>query len=191
YCAPEKASSQNIMTYTSYNDLKAEVNGTNGKSYAWNNVEKNSDSGKGTKASTTGNIYGIYDMAGTLSENVASYVNAEGVSYRTNGTAMINGERYLGTSYPYNPTTTNNKDFTSAYPGFSKIFGDGIYEMSKAMGDGNGWFGQNFESDTANGEIYFLRSNPWYGVPSGILKNGDNRGITEWYAGFRSVLIPD
>ncbi|MBQ9657940.1 MAG: hypothetical protein IJV31_04130, partial [Clostridia bacterium] len=45
YCAPEKASSQNIMTYTSYNDLKAEVNGTNGKSYAWNNVEKNSDSG--------------------------------------------------------------------------------------------------------------------------------------------------
>ena len=163
YSATSGKAAENVMTFTSTTDFTDSVTGTNGTSYAWNNVETGKDVGNGTKSSTTGNIYGIYDMGGCLADYISAYVNAEGVSYLTTyGGAFANGKStYLATAYPYNPTTTDYKDFNSAYPGFSKIFGDAIYEVSSDVGGTNAWFGQTLENDTSTGEVFFPRGGTW------------------------------
>ncbi len=164
YSATSGKAAENVMTYTSTTDFTDSVTGTNGTSYAWNNVENGKDTGHGTKSSTTGNIYGIYDMGGCLSDYISTYVNAEGVTYLTTyGGAFANGQStYLATAYPYNPTTADYKDFNSAYPGFSKIFGDAIYEVSSDVGETNAWFGQALENDAGIGEVFFPRGGVWY-----------------------------
>ena len=163
YSATSGKASENVMTFTSTTDFTDSVTGTNGTSYAWNNVETGKDVGNGTKSSTTGNIYGIYDMGGCLADYISAYVNAEGVSNLTTyGGAFANGQStYLATVYPYNPTTTDYKDFNSAYSGFSKIFGDAIYEVSSNVGGTNAWFGQTLENDNGAGEVFFPRGGDW------------------------------
>ena len=162
YSATSGKAAENVMTFTSTTDFTDSVTGTNGTSYAWNNVETGKDVGNGTKSSTTGNIYGIYDMGGCLADYTSAYINIEGVS---NLTVIATGQStYLTTAYPYNPTTTDYKDFNSAYPGFSKIFGDAIYEVSSNVGGTNTWFGQTLENDTYIGEVFFPRGGTWYGT---------------------------
>ena len=165
YSAPGGKTAQNVMSYSTVEDLKDSITGTNGTSYAWNNVTSGSDTGEGTKSSTTGNIYGIYDMGGCLADYTASYVNAEGVSYLTTyGGRFADGtSTYLATAYPYpNPAiTTDYKDFNSAYPAFSKIFGDALYETSSNVGSGKAWFGQTLEEDATSGEVFFPRGGLW------------------------------
>ncbi len=164
YSATSGKAAENVMTFTVPADFTDSVTGTNGISYAWNNVENGKNTGHGTKSSTTGNIYGIYDMGGCLSEYTSIYLNAEGVSYlTTNGGAFANGKStYLATAYPYNPTTLDYKEFISAYPGFSKIFGDAIYEVSSDVGETNAWFEQALDADTDASEIFFLRGGDWW-----------------------------
>jgi len=62
YSATSGKVAENVMTFTDATDFTDSVTGTNGTSYAWNNVETGTDTGEGTKSSTTGNIYGIYRM---------------------------------------------------------------------------------------------------------------------------------
>ena len=194
YSAPEGKTAQNVMSYSSIADLKDSITGTNGTSYAWNNVTNGSDTGNGTKSSTTGNIYGIYDMGGCLSDYMASYVNAERVSDLTTfgGRFATGTSTYLATAYPYPnpPITTDYKDFSSAYPAFSKIVGDALYETSNNVGTGKAWFGQTLEDDTGSGEVFFTRGGAWYATSGvGFCGLGDNIGSAREYCGFHSVLV--
>ena len=194
YSAPGGKTAQNVMSYSSVEDLKDSITGTNGTSYAWNNVTNGSDTGEGTKSSTTGNIYGIYDMGGCLADYTASYVNAEGVSYLTTyGGRFADGtSTYLATAYPYPdpPITTDYKDFNSAYPAFSKIFGDALYETSSNVGSGKAWFGQTLEEDAGSGEVFFPRGGYWGDTASvGFCGLYDYLGNALYHCGFHSVLV--
>src|SRR5699024_2443170 len=137
YSAPAGKTDQNVMTYSTASDLTDSITGSNGTSYAWNNVSGGSDTGEGTKSSTTGNIYGIYDMGGCLVDYTASYINAVGNgNLTTYGKSFANGtSTYLATAYPYQTDSsitypTDYKDFNSTYPGFGKKFGDALWETS-------------------------------------------------------------
>ena len=194
YSAPGGKTAQNVMSYSSVEDLKDSITGTNGTSYAWNNVTNGSDTGEGTKSSTTGNIYGIYDMGGCLADYTASYVNAEGVSNLTTyGGRFADGtSTYLATAYPYPdpPITTDYKDFNSAYPAFSKIFGDALYETSSNVGSGKAWFGQTPEEDALSREVFFPRGGGWGNTTTvGFCGLSDDNGYAYYSCGFHSVLV--
>jgi hypothetical protein len=197
YSATTGKAGQNVMTFTSTDDLIDAVSGTNGTSYAWNNCNANSDSGNGTLSSTTGNIYGVYDMGGCLADYTASYVNATGVSYLTTygGRFATGTSTYLATAYPYQTDTsityiTDYKDFNSAYPGFGKIYGDAIWETSSTTGNGKAWFGQTLEADSGASEVFFPRGGYWYTTASvGLCSLGDELGDAHHYCGFHSVLV--
>ncbi len=171
YSVSDGKAGENAMSTESYttetlktliSKLTDTVSGTNGKSYAWNKVASNSTEGDGTTASTTGNIYGIYDMGGCLADYIASYVNASSSNLQDYGGSFATGEStYLATAYPATACTTGVYDFNNAYPGFSKIFGDAIYETSSGVGSGKAWFGQTLEDDQGNGEVFFPRGGPW------------------------------
>ena len=101
----------------------------------------------GMLASTTGNIYGVYDMSGGAYE----YTMANIVS--TDGTTMIYGDSgYKGTPYPdtkYYDKYSFSKSDSSIIR--SKL-GDGIKEVYSQ--NGNGWY---------SNKLYFAySSSPWF-----------------------------
>ena len=194
YSATSGKAAQNVMNYTSVADLTNAVSGSNGTSYAWNNVNSGSTIGNGTLSSTTGNIYGVYDMGGCLADYTAAYVNAEGVAnLSTYGGSFANGtSTYLATAYPYNPVATDYKDFNSGYngTGWEKIFGDALYETSAGTGSGKAWFGQTLEEDATANEVFFPRGGSWNDTDlSGLCGLGDTNGYAYYYSGFHSVLV--
>ena len=199
YSAPAGKTAQNVMTYSTASDLTDSITGSNGTSYAWNNVLSGSDTGEGTKSSTTGNIYGIYDMGGCLADYTASYINAVGNgNLTTYGKSFANGtSTYLATAYPYQTDSsitypTDYKDFNSAYPGFGKIFGDALWETSSGTGSGKAWFGQTLEEDGTASEVFFPRGGPWINtVHVGLCGLGDYVGAAYYYCGFHSVLVAE
>ena len=199
YSAPAGKTAQNVMTYSTASDLTDSITGSNGTSYAWNNVLSGSDTGEGTKSSTTGNIYGIYDMGGCLADYTASYINAVGNgNLTTYGKSFANGtSTYLATAYPYQTDSsitypTDYKDFNSAYPGFGKIFGDALWETSSGTGSGKAWFGQTLEEDGGASEVFFPRGGHWYGTDSvGLCGLYDYAGSAGNTYGFHSVLVAE
>ena len=167
YSATTGKASENSVPYSSESSLSDEVSGTNGTSYAWNNCNSNTDEGSGTKSSTTGNIYGVYDMGGCLADYIAAYVNSGSSNLTTYGKSFTTGtSNYLSTAYPYNPVLTDYKDFNSGYngTGWNKIFGDALWETSSGTGSGKAWFGQTLEEDETLNEPFFPRGGNWLGT---------------------------
>ena len=199
YSAPAGKTAQNVMTYSNASDLTDSITGSNGTSYAWNNVSGGSDTGEGTKSSTTGNIYGIYDMGGCLADYTASYINAVGNgNLTTYGKSFANGtSTYLATAYPYQTDSsitypTDYKDFNSAYPGFGKVFGDALWETSSGTGSGKAWFGQTLEEDGNASEVFFPRGGYWHFTDGvGLCGLYDNVGNADYIYGFHSVLVAE
>ena len=124
-------------------------------------------SASGLLASTTGNITGIYDMAGGVWEHVAAYrANANG----------INGVNRSGLNI-------NDYDakYFDIYQNTNTILGD-------ATGETNGWF-----EDRVN---YINYNAPWYlrsgyykqGASAGIFYIGNDVGTSDSRIGFRIAL---
>ena len=90
--------------------------------------------------STTGNIYGIYDMRGTSFEYVAGVLNSK-----------------LSNDSDYNFTGINSKYYNiyASYNESKKIKGDGVYEISEINSDSTRWWYQDWHQ----GESGFVDSN--------------------------------
>ena len=105
------------------------ITGSAGNSASANmNIGTTNDytSTQGVKASTTGTVYGIYDMSGGAYEYVAAYVN-NGDSNLTNyGQSLINGESKMKNVY----SKGNTDDNTNNYKANAGVYGDAIYETS-------------------------------------------------------------
>ncbi len=112
----------------------------------------------GAQASSTGNIYGIYDLYGGSTEYIAAYVpNSTAVRYKNlypfvnATTANENGYQTLSTkyatAYPYNAAydspDTAAGDNTNSYLTIKNQnygYGDAILETSSNGSDHNSWF---------------------------------------------------
>ena len=109
-----------------------------------------------TPQSTTGNVYGIYDLSGNAYEYVASYLKDGDFSYSestfTNGTSDAYSTAYTG------------EDESTAYK-----YGDATYETS-------GW-----HSDAANFVFSYI---PFF-LRGGYYSNGGNAGVFCYYGNTR------
>ena len=194
YSANGGKTAQNIIkSYTNPNSSFTDVITNTSTSYAWNYTDTNSDVGAGTKSSTTGNIYGIYDMGGCLADYVSAYI--KNGNTQTYGSAFAtNVSTRLATAYPSTACTSSGVyDFNTAYPGFNRMFGDATYETSAKCGDNSGWFGQNLEADVNNSsgdESFFPRGGDWRNtVHVGLCGLYDHSGNAHWRYGFLPVLV--
>ena len=106
--------------------------GYNNQNQEWNDIRIN----YGKSASTTGNIYGIYDMSGGAWERAAGYVNNGNVNVAYYGANLVTGgstSTKYATVYPNNETSsTNTEDLRSQanYNANTKIYGDAVREIS-------------------------------------------------------------
>ena len=99
----------------------------------------NEDSGVGTisdytseqciNASTTGNVYGIYDMNGGGAEYVAAYLNSGDSDLTSWANSLFRGESKTKDVYVYNSNFYGEKE---CYEGNKRMYGDAIYEVSSS-----------------------------------------------------------
>ena len=183
-CAASTSDSNgNITTIDALN------NRTQSGVYVW--TQKN-----GTAASSTGTIYGIYDMAGGISERTSSLINNKNDNLKTYGSQIIadlnNGKstKYI-TIYPTGETLgqTMAQASQANYTNNTKIYGDAIKETSTLGTGTNSWYSDC--SDFVGLSTPFLLHGGYYGGTSisGCFAFGRTSGNGSYNRGFRSVLV--
>ncbi len=116
----------------------------------------------GLASSTTGNIYGIYDMSGGGNEYTAAYVN-NGHTRLNNGSNVLSANAKYKNVYAVGAADTDVSNYALAIS--SK--GDAIWETSNTGTSSTSWYSDNSSMSRTD--------NPWF------LRGGSHQNIT--YAG--------
>ena len=127
--------------------------------------------GRGVGASTTGNIYGIYDMSGGLWDRTMGNMTAEGGGFYAGGSGTWSTGLYPSLKYYDRYTYGTTYNDTAAYK--RGKLGDATKEILKRSGsDNNGWY-----SD------YSWFPNPGYPWFSrgGRASSGSNAGVFSFH----------
>ncbi len=158
-------------------------NGSNGIGY--DGCPNTYDTDNGNQASTTGNVYGIYDINGGTREATASYIN-NGHDNLTKGSNIINADSKYKNIYIIGPNNDNisNYDFTIA------LKGDAIYETSKT-GEGTSSWHRDYSAIPVNDKPWYNRGGHYndYGAYAGTFNFTSSSGLKYNYLSFRPVLL--
>ena len=153
----------------------------------------------GTKASTTGTIYGIYDMSGGTWERTAGLVNNGNENLATYGQSLLNAlnngksSKYV-TAYPFDSSVDKNganidTASTANWKANTKIYGDGIRETSTAGTGKTSWYTDYSYFPAVNNPFSGRSGGLWDGEGAGLFYFGRSSGGSTFSAGFRSVLV--
>ena len=160
-------------------------NETNGKDNATTNMSntvKYNETGGGN-ASTTGNVYGIYDMAGGAWEYVAGYLSE--ITALTNYTTLASADSkykdvYAGTSSDRN---TNYNANTGKY-------GDAVYETSSSGNSNTGsWDSSISGFPNSSYPVFFRGGRAINGSGAGVFAFNYNTGDASTDYSFRPVVL--
>ena len=91
---------------------------------------------QGVKASTTGTVYGVYDMSGGVWEYVAGYVNNGHSNLTGYGSSLVNGAAKTKNVYSIGISDGN----TNNYNANSSKYGDAVYETSASGKGTTSWY---------------------------------------------------
>ena len=203
----------NKVTITNLNSATGDtgVTGSNGIAYKWNQKT-------GQNASTTGTIYGIYDISGCIWERTAviisngneslleygkSLLDEAKVTYTINGNTKVvtantgTSTKYV-TIYPYSSPESSaiNTASQNNFKNNTKIYGDAVRETTSAnAGTSNsGWNTSSWNSDSSNfpalSSPFFLRGGTlWNSASAGKFAFGRTDGNSNYTSGFRAVLV--
>lgn len=90
----------------------------------------------GMKASTTGTIYGIYDMSGGAYEKVAAYIDNSNSVLTTNAASLVSADAKYKNVYP----NGSPEDQGTNYALMINYKGDAMYETGNGYNAGYGWY---------------------------------------------------
>ena len=185
YLSKSKYGKQNEEVWI--NNSSSFITGSAGNSISATDAEgtnTNYTSTQGVKASTTGNVYGVYDMSGGAWEYVAAYVDN---SYRPNyGLSLINGA--TKTKNVYNSATTDNS--TNNYNLAIEVYGDAVYETSANGNSINGSWYSDYSSFPETNIPFFARGGDYRSkTGAGVFYFIGMYGYASSYNSFRPVLI--
>jgi prepilin-type N-terminal cleavage/methylation domain-containing protein len=141
------------------------------------------NSANGVHASTTGNIYGIYDVSGGAWEYVAAYVN-NGNSNLSYGASITSATSQYKDAYTVGvpDSQTNTHALTMNFKG------DAVYETSSSYTGTTSWFSDYSSMPYASGP-WFIRGGAWSdGSITGAFAFESCWRGTGSYIGFRPVL---
>ena len=153
----------------------------------------------GMKASTTGNIYGIYDISGGAWERTAAYIT-NGDSNITNygapfayATKDENGYQTRSTKYatvyPFNGSNDDYSPNYIVYKNASYGYGDAVLEISTDGRGATSWFGNTSLFPNTAGS-FFLRGGGYRGgAGAGAFYFDRTSGGIDNDSSFRPVLV--
>ena len=170
---------------TIYNSTYAYSVDTFSTTYAWNTAQ-------GKLASTTGNIYGIYDMSGGAHEYVASYVDNGNGNLTYYGANMVNlsniRNKQVYASTVNDGSYSQEADYNLLAPSSNNIYGDAVYETSISHGGNGSWCSDSSYFPNSNNP-FFVRGGYYYSTSSaGVFCFGYGSGISYYGNGFRPVV---
>ena len=191
-----------ITTISAINNVSKDTPTSNGL-FTWNQKT-------GQNASTTGTIYGIYDMTGGIYERTAAYIangngnlKNNGVSIAYNGNILKTGSTKYTTVYPFNELDSEGNKVTNLdtasqqnFVANIKIYGDAIRETNngKAGTSESGWnyssWWRDYSYFPALHMPFFSRGGDWgNGSRAGVYVFYRVNGYSGYNYGFRAVLI--
>ena len=138
---------------------------------------------EGQLASSTGNIYGIYDLNGGSFERIAAYIDTSVAL--TNGQELVNAPERHKNVYEASEDETSENNFEIN----SKAYGDAIYEISSYENQYSAWF-SDYSRFSFGTDAFLVRGGGYYStmLESGIFFYNMNAGVAATNGGFRSVL---
>jgi hypothetical protein len=148
--------------------------------------ENTYDSTNGLQASTTGNIYGIYDMSGGSWEYTAAYVNNGHNNLTAYGNSIINTDSKYKDVYTMGSTDTNTNNYALTI----NHKGDAIYETSINGNDSAlAWYSDNTYM-TRTDQPWFKRGGSCYNsTGTGTFYFNRHDGNVYSGNGFRGVVL--
>ncbi len=180
------------------------INGTTGNTasggvYTW-------DQKTGTTASSTGTIYGIYDLSGGAWERTTGYVANQNSNLSTYGRSIAydgNNLRTISTKYttvyPHNSTyestdisnteTNLNTASTNNWLANTLIYGDGIRETSTGGTGNTSWYEDASYFPGAHSPFSIRGGSYGDGSAAGLLYFSRNSGNSYYNSGFRAVVV--
>ena len=171
--------------------------GRNGKEIAINSSSSYITGTGGTNASTTGNIYGIYDLSGGAWEYVAAYIT-NGNSNLSTGSSFAyttkDPEGYktkstkYATVYPYNSVSDSEGNNYTAYKNAGYGYGDSILETSVDGSGSTSWFRDYSYFPNTSSPFFVRGGNYSYGSYAGAFSFYRYNGSADSYYSFRVVL---
>lgn len=149
------------------------------------------NTGNGPEASTTGTVYGVYDMAGGSWEYTAAYVNnssAQSSTYITNIRTVVENpatEKYVDV---YDATTDDTKP--ANYTENANKYGDAVYETSYAGSENTSWQ-KDYSYFPYSRYPVFARGGDYLdGTDAGVFSFKGYNGNGVSYISFRPVCLP-
>lgn len=166
----------------SINNNSAFITGRQGN-YTYNdfivsdgNITLNKEAGTGVLASTTGNVYGIYDMSGGANENVM------GMQKTSNGTIQYQNSGFNANNmveskyYDLYEYGTNSSDYSRS-------------KLGDATGETRNWY-SNTQSFIYSSSGWFRRGGGFNeGTSAGIFIFNNSNGYANGGAGARAVVL--
>lgn len=179
------ADDENITTTIEKLNNRAEAN-----AYVW--TQKN-----GTKASSTGTIYGIYDLSGGTWERTAGLVANGNENLIIYGNSLLNNGASESTSTKYvtiyfdNDLEIKNANIASSnnYEKNKKIYGDAIRETSIAGIEQNSWHFDYSYFVGYNSPLFIRGGSIGSNSSAGLFAFSRVNGMEHYSIGFRPVLI--
>jgi hypothetical protein len=160
--------------------------GTTVNSVATNTTYEYKDTTYGVNASTTGNVYGLYDMSGGAFEYTAAYINNTNASLLSNGASLVNSEEKYKDIY----IVTDDSALENYNNAITKK-GDGVYETSSSVEspNTNSWYlGDSYMPN--NNYTFFVRGGDnALSLNASIFSFSDYFGSASHLIGFRPTLI--
>ncbi len=133
--------------------------------------------------STTGTIYGIYDMAGGNWEYVAAYPNNGNSNLTTYASALVSAPAQYKNIYTASPDSD-----ASNYANAATMYGDAIYETSASYMNETAWYG-GYSYMIYGSSIAFVRGGVYAGATySTQFSTNVYPGMASGMHGFRPVI---
>ena len=172
------------------NNSSSYITGSSGNSAsASQNTGTTTDytSTQGVKASTTGNVYGVYDMSGGAWEYVAAYVNNGNSSLTSYGNSLYTSTDSK-TKNVYSKASSDNA--ANNYSQNAGVYGDAVYETSANGNTSNGsWYGDYSSFPNTSNPFFGRGGNYNDGSAAGVFYFGISDGIGGSVDSFRPVLV--
>ena len=144
------------------------------------------NSGNGPQASTTGNVYGVYDMSGGAYEYTAAYVANNNVSLSYYGSSLVKGANYTKDIYSVGVAADSSTD---NYTAASNKYGDDVYETSANGIGSESWYSDYSVFPYSGSPIFRRGGHHGDSSSAGLFFFVGNNGDANPYYGFRPVLV--
>ena len=186
YLSKSKYGKQNEEVWI--NNSSSYITGSAGNSAsAGSNTGTTTDytSTQGVKASTTGTVYGVYDMSGGAWEYVAGYVNNGNSSLTSYGSSLVNGDAKTKNVY----SKASSDSYENNYNANSSKYGDAVYETSTSGSGSKSWYGDSSYFSNTSGPFFRRGGSYSNGVTAGVFRFYSANGGSNSYYSFRPVLV--